>query len=154
MSQVILFFFASAFAEDAAVSTRKTYVLVAGSSEYAWAQGQSEPVTVPGVEGATTDCQVISTKLIAFGFPTEQVLTFCGDALIKADLFTGIKSLKERMTPGDTLTVVWEGHGGIDQKNAEIVKNAGAKRIAAVRGIFAACDSYQAARQLKQIMEN
>lgn len=97
----------------------KTYWVVAGTSEYqARERDSSNPLpSPPGVEGATEDCREIVSDLTAFGFPVEQVLSYCGDQLIKAEVVGGIKRLKEQMVSGDTLVVVWQGHGGIDQKN-------------------------------------
>ena len=44
--------------------------------------------------------------------------------------------------------------GGIDEKNVDLVLNAGAKRIAVVRALFSSPDVCQAARSLKGHIEN
>lgn len=86
-----------------------TFWLLAGSSEYA------EPV--PAALGATADCLGLRDDLLAFGYPAEQVLSFCGTALVKNDIVTAVNGLSGRLSPGDTLVVYWVGHGGVDPED-------------------------------------
>ncbi len=112
----ILSLFAPAFAEEpvpvvSPVAAPKTYILVAGTSEY-----QNAP-DLPGVEGATKDCQTIGARLIEVGFTTEQVTALCGDKLTKPAVVEAVNTLAPRLVAGDTFVVVWIGHGGQDPKD-------------------------------------
>lgn len=92
----------------------KTFWLILGTSEY---QALTQTDALPGVNGATESCQGLAADVRAFGYPTEAVMALCGEKFLRAEVGAQVRSLDGRISSGDTIVVVIEGHGGMDPVN-------------------------------------